>query len=119
MCFPIYRLLAVSLEVDLSRAGNVSDIFTDTDRQPVVYWATNRFQHTRNDKKLVYSSDDSSFPRGWSGGRICWVNFKCRGVLIIWIREGQGPAALAVCAAWGCLDFFLLSYIISPFLLPL
>ena len=25
-----------------------------------------------------------------------WVNFQCRGVLLIWIRVGQGPTALAV-----------------------
>ena len=23
--------------------------------------------------------------------RWCWVNFQCRGVLLIWIRVGQGP----------------------------
>ena len=43
-------------------------------------------------------------------------NFQCRGVLLIWIRVGQGPTALAVGA--GCLDFFL-STIISLFFLPL
>ena len=39
--------------------------------------------------------------------RWCWVNFQCRGVLLIWIRVGQGPIALAVGAAGGCLDIFL------------
>ena len=29
---------------------------------------------------------------------------QCRGVLLIWIRVGQGPTALAVGA--GCLDIF-------------
>ena len=28
--------------------------------------------------------------------RWCWVNSQCRGVLLIWIRVGQGPIALAV-----------------------
>ena len=28
--------------------------------------------------------------------RWSWVNFQCRGVLLIWIRVGQGPTALAV-----------------------
>ena len=28
--------------------------------------------------------------------RWCWVNFQCRGVLLISIRVGQGPTALAV-----------------------
>ena len=55
------------------------------------------------------------------GGRVvrwCWVNFQYRGVLLIWIIVGQGPAALAVGAGWVCLDIFL-SFIISlPFLSP-
>ena len=47
------------------------------------------------------------------GGRVvrwCWVNFRCRGVLLIWIRVGQGPTALAVGAGGGCLDIFSLVY---------
>ena len=40
--------------------------------------------------------------------RWCWVNFQCRGVLLIWIIVGQGPTALAVGA--GCLDIFSLVY---------
>ena len=45
------------------------------------------------------------------GGRVvrrCWVNFQCRGVLLIWIIAGQGPTALAVGAGGGCLDIFSL-----------
>ena len=38
---------------------------------------------------------------GW-----CWVNFQCRGVLLICIRVGQGPTALALGAGGGWLDFF-------------
>ena len=44
-------------------------------------------------------------------------NFQCRGVLLIWIRVGQGPTALAV-AGGVRLDIFL-SSIISVFFLPL
>ena len=48
--------------------------------------------------------------RGGGGGggaeRWCWVNFQCRGVLLIWIIVGQGPIALAVGAGGGCLDIF-------------
>ena len=47
------------------------------------------------------------------GGRVvrrCWVNFQCRGVLLIWIRVGQEPSALAVGAGGGCLDIFSLIY---------
>ena len=54
------------------------------------------------------------------GGRVVrmsWVNFQCRGVLLIWIRVGQGPTALAVGAGGGCLDIFSLIYHFS-FLSP-
>ena len=50
--------------------------------------------------------------------RWCWVNFQCRGVLLSWIRVGQGPTALAV-GAGGVVWTFFLSSIISLFLLPL
>ena len=55
------------------------------------------------------------------GGRVerrCWVNFKCRGVLLVWMIVGQGPIALAVGAGGGCLDIFP-SSIFSLFFLPL
>ena len=47
-----------------------------------------------------YDKGDGRVVRG------CWVNFQCRGVLLIWIRVGQGPTALAVGAGGGCLDIF-------------
>ena len=50
--------------------------------------------------------------------RWCWVNFQCRGVLLIWMIVGQGPVAFAVDADGGCLDI-LLSSIISLFFFPL
>ena len=40
--------------------------------------------------------------------RWCWVNFQCRGVLLILIRVGQGPTALAVGAGGVFLDFLSL-----------
>ena len=55
------------------------------------------------------------------GGRVarrCWVNFQCRGVLLIRIIVGQGPIVLAVGAGGGCMDIFL-SSITSHFFLPL
>ena len=55
------------------------------------------------------------------GGRVarwCWVNFQCWGVLLIWMRVGQGPTALAV-GAGGAVWTFFLSSIISLFFLPL
>ena len=48
--------------------------------------------------------------------RWCWINFECRGVLLIWMIVEQGPTALAV--GGGCLDIFL-SPIISLFFLCL
>ena len=74
-----------------------------------------KFCHT------AYSSELSTFTKVMGGGRVvrwCWVNFQCRGVLLIWIRVGQGPTALAVGAGGSCLDIFP-SSIISLFLLPL
>ena len=50
--------------------------------------------------------------------RWCWVNFHCRGVLLIWIKVGQGPIALAVGAGGGCLDIFSLSPIFSLLAFP-
>ena len=54
------------------------------------------------------------------GGRVvrrCWVNFQCRGILLIWIIVGKGPIALAVGA--GEFFFFFLSSIISLVFLTL
>ena len=55
---------------------------------------------------------------GRGGGRMvrwCWVNFQCRGVLLIWIIVGQRPTALAVVADGGCTDIFSLVYLFSFF----
>ena len=51
--------------------------------------------------------------------RWCWVNFQCRDVLLIWIRVGQGPTALAVGAGGRCLNIFFSSIIFSSFYLSL
>ena len=51
------------------------------------------------------------------GGRVvrwCRVNFQCRGVLLIWIKVGQGPTALAVGAGGVVWTFFSrLSFLFS------
>ena len=58
--------------------------------------------------------------KGAGGGRVvrwCWVIFHSRGVLLIWIRVGQGLTVLAVGEGEGCLDIFSLVYqfsILSP-----
>ena len=49
--------------------------------------------------------------------RWCWVNFQCRGVLLIWIIVGHGPTVLTVGAGGGGLNIFSLVYhfsILSP-----
>ena len=48
----------------------------------------------------------------------CWVNFQCRGVLLIWVIVGQGLTALEVGADGGCVDIFL-SSAFSHFYVPL
>ena len=63
----------------------------------------------------IFVSSDNVTTNGGRVVRWCWVNFQCRGVLLVWIRVGQGPAALAVGA--GCLDIFALIchfYFLSP-----
>ena len=59
-------------------------------------------------------------PWGGSGGRVvrwCWVNFQCRGVLLIRIIVGQGPLALAVGAGGVFFGHFFLVCLFS-FLSP-
>ena len=56
----------------------------------------------------------------WSGGvRLCWINFQCLGVLLIWMKVRHGPIVLAVGAGGGCLEIYSLVYhfsILSPIL---
>ena len=61
------------------------------------------------------------FLGGGGDGRVVrwgWITFQCRGVLLNWIRVGQGPTALAV-GAGGVVWMFFLSSIISLSFLPL
>ena len=53
------------------------------------------------------------YPFSTRGNRVVrwsWINFQVRGVLLVWIRVGQVPTALAVGADGGCLDIFTLIY---------
>ena len=65
-------------------------------------------------KKLKINLDKFNHDtQKYGGGRVvrwCWVNFQCRGVLLIGLIVGQGPTALAVGAGGGCLDIFSLVY---------
>ena len=74
-------------------------------------------QREREREREKKMSRQSPVVRGWSVVRWCWVNFQCRGVLLIWIIVGQGPIALAVDAGGGCLDIFKLVYLFT-FLSP-
>ena len=48
-----------------------------------------------------------------------WVNFQCRGDLLLWIIVGQGPTALAAGAGGGLFGRFFLLSIVSLLFLPL
>ena len=75
---------------------------------PVVYSCLNMFRRCAVAELL------SCFPLCCDfigGGRVVrwrWVNFQCRGVLLILILVGQGPTALTTGAAGGCLGIFAL-----------
>ena len=47
--------------------------------------------------------------------RWCWVNFQYQGILLVWIKVGQGPTVFAVGAGRGGLNIFLshLSFLTS------
>ena len=69
---------------------------------------------------ILFLMQNSSLSSQTGGGRVvrwCWVSFQCQGVLLIWIRVGQGPAALTAGAGESCLDVFSLVYHFS-FLSP-
>ena len=79
-----------------------------------IFWMQEK--HQRNEKSRLGFIESVHV----GGGRVmrrCWVNFQCRGVLLIWIIVGQGPIALVVGAGGGCLDIFSLIYHFS-FLSP-
>ena len=47
---------------------------------------------------------------GWSGGAMVLCKHSVPGVILIWIKVGQGPTVLAVGAVGVCLDIFSLFY---------
>ena len=51
--------------------------------------------------------------------RWCWVNFQCRGVLLIWMIVGQAPTVLAVGTGGVVLTFFSPLSFLSSFSLSL
>ena len=75
------------------------------------------FGHFFSHLSLLFSFSLSLCKGGGRVVRRCWVNFRCLGILLIWIIEGQGPVVLAVGVGGGCLDIFSLIYHFS-FLSP-
>ena len=72
-----------------------------------------------SEKERERESPKSSRDVGGRMVRCCWVNFHCRGVILIWKIKGDGLIALAVGAGGGgvCLEIFSLVYLFS-FLSP-
>ena len=50
--------------------------------------------------------DENMFQPSKGVERRCWVNFQCRGVLLVLMIGGQGPIALAVGAGGGLFGHF-------------
>ena len=102
--------------VPLSHSGNVvTRIGTHTHTHWFVW-----VKRTHGAPYRGYAYVPLRFGENGGDGRVvqrCWVNFQCRGVLLIWIIVGQGPIALAIGAGGGCLDNFSLIYHFS-FLSP-
>ena len=106
---------------------NESRLYNKTDFLPTLVWwvrrKTSKSRSGRFDPLLIiflYRKTLPFFTKFSRGSRVmrwCWVNLQCRGVLLIWIRVGQGPTVLAVGAGGGCLDIFSLVYHFS-FLSP-
>ena len=88
--------------------------------RPLSFSFESKLQHTRHISIGVAGFRFISykgFQRISEGGRVvrwCWVNFQCRGVLLIWIMVGQGPIAIAVGAGGGLFGHFFSRY---PFFL--
>ena len=66
-----------------------------------------------NPKQPTNQPNHMPDPKGVVGLRRCWINFQCRGVLLVWMIVGQGSIALAVGAGGGCLDIISLVYLFS------
>ena len=107
----IYLILSQICNYGICSKGPTNEFETAVVNEPSV------FEPLKFDcNSLFYKG----FHCGTRGGRVvrwCWVNFQCRGVLLIWSRVGQGPTVLAVGAGGGCLDIFSLVYHFS-FLSP-
>ena len=74
---------------------------------------------TTNQPKFIQSHISVLYFRSGQVVRWHWANFQCRGILLVWIKVGQGPTALALGSGGGCFDVCLLSPISSHFFLPL
>ena len=114
------------VKVDHRLYGNMSDrIMVCSECTGSHFVTEDDFWHVNEDMpeiNQVHESDvvlesDVALIGAGGGGRVVrwsWVNFQCRGVLLVSITVGQGPTALAVGAGGGCLDIFTLIYPFSP-----
>ena len=69
----------------------------------------NKSLSSRHTISFRYCLPTSSQSLVFGGGRVerrCWVNFQCRGVLLVWMIVGQWPIALAVGAGGGLFGHF-------------
>ena len=64
-------------------------------------------QDLSSNPPTIFNPNKGPCSRGAPVVRWCWVNFQSRGVLLIWIRVGQGPIALAVGVGRGLFERFL------------
>ena len=85
------------------------------------FWETARYRLKYCLKEPLSPKQPTYQLTSVEGGRMvrrCWVNFQCLADVLILIKVGLGPAALAVGAGGDCLNTFL-SSVISHFFLPL
>ena len=55
-----------------------------------------QISHRKAIKSFIQSHISVLYFRSGQVVRWYWANFQCRGVLLVWIKVGQGPIALAV-----------------------
>ena len=78
-----------------------------------------QISHRKAVKSFIQSHISVLYFRGFQEVRWHWASFQCLGVLLVWLKVGQGPTALAVGSGGDCFDVCLLSSISSDFFLPL
>ena len=75
-----------------------------------------QISHRKAIKSFIQSHISVLYFRSGQMVRWYWANF--RGILLVWIKVGQGPATFAVGSNGGCFDVCFLSSVSSHFFLP-